>query len=166
MNDNKTKQAAARMLTRYMTQHNMRKTPERYAILEKVFETTDHFFIETLHAMLAEDGYHVSRGTVYNTISLLENAGLVRKRTFGQRTAQYEKIIGATNHHHLVCSRCGKVKEIKDARLDSLLTERRYGTFHPTYTDLYVYGLCGKCAKLEAKPQIRQATKKITNENQ
>ncbi len=160
MSDDKTKQAAANVLTRYMTQRNMRKTPERYAILDKVFETADHFFIESLHGMLAADGYHVSRGTVYNTISLLEDAGLVRRRTFGQRTAQYEKIIGASNHHHLVCSHCGKVTEIKDQKLDELLTERRYGSFQPSYTDLYVYGLCGKCARRAGKSTIAATHKK------
>lgn len=151
MSGNRTKEAAAGVLTRYLTQRNMRKTAERYAILEKVFETSDHFFIESLHDMLTEEGYHVSRGTVYNTIALLEDAGLVRRRTFGQRTSQYEKIIGASNHYHLVCSRCGKVTEIKDPRLDSLLIERRYGNFQPSYTDLYVYGLCSKCARKAAR---------------
>ncbi len=64
MSDDKIKTAAMGALTRYLTQHKLRKTPERYAILEKVFDINDHFSVESLHAALHADGYHVGCTTV------------------------------------------------------------------------------------------------------
>lgn len=147
MNDDKIKTAAITTLTQYMTQHKLRKTPERYAILEKVFDMNSHFSIDSLHSSLDADGYHVSRATIYNTIELLICAGLVRRHTFGNQSPQYEKIAGITKHYHLVCSRCGKVKEVKDTEIDAMLNTRRYGNFHPIYADLSIYGLCAACVR-------------------
>ena len=147
MSDDKVKSAAMGAFTRYLSQHKLRKTPERYAILEKVFDLNEHFTVESLHAALHSDGYHVSCTTVYNTLELLAEATLVRRRTFGRQPAQYEKIAGLNNHHHLVCTRCGKVREIKDSAIDTTLSSLRFGTFRPAYTDLYIYGVCSRCAK-------------------
>ena len=83
MTDEKAKLAAMATFTQYMQMHRMRKTPERYAIMEKVFDTVSHFSIDSLHTLVESDGYHVSRATVYNTIELLIEAGLVRRHTFG-----------------------------------------------------------------------------------
>lgn len=151
MNDERSKTAAIGAFTQYMTQHKLRKTPERYAILEKVLELNSHFFIDTLYASLEADGYHVSRATVYNTMELLVDAGLVRRHTFGNQPAQYEKIIGPSHHHHLVCSRCGKVREIKDSNLDALIDSRHFTNFHPAYADLYIYGICSRCMHRKKK---------------
>lgn len=97
--------------------------------------------------MLDADGYHVSRATVYNTMEILVDAGLVRRHNFGSTPAQYEKVAGITNHHHLVCTQCGKVREVKDAEIDRLLSSKRYTSFHPAYADLYIYGVCSRCAR-------------------
>lgn len=151
MGDERTNTAAITAFTQYLTQHKLRKTPERYAILERVFAMTDHFFIDALYKAIEADGYHVSRATVYNTIELLVDAGLVRRHTFGAQPAQYERITGITNHHHLVCSRCGKVKEIKDQEIDAMLSARRFAGFTPVYADLYIYGVCGRCSRKKKK---------------
>lgn len=147
MNDERTKAAATAALNRYLMQHRLRRTPERYAILDKVFSLPEHFFVDTLHRMLDADGYHVSRATVYNTMEILVDAGLVRRHNFGSTPAQYEKVAGITNHHHLVCTQCGKVREVKDAEIDRLLSSKRYTSFHPAYADLYIYGVCSRCAR-------------------
>ncbi|MDE6048830.1 MAG: transcriptional repressor [Paramuribaculum sp.] len=162
MSDDKVKSAAMGTFTRYLTQHKLRKTPERYAILEKVFDLNDHFTVESLYAALHSDGYHVSCTTVYNTLELLAEATLVRRRTFGRQPAQYEKIAGLTNHHHLVCTRCGKVREIKDSAIDATLSSLRFGTFRPAYTDLYIYGVCSRCAK---KSRASADKTLLTNKN-
>ncbi len=147
MNEEKIRNAAHAAFTGYMTQRRLRKTPERYAILDKVMEMNSHFLIESLYSALDEAGYHVSRATVYNTIELLIDAGLVRRHTFGNSPAQYEKVAGIGNHHHLVCSRCGKVREVKDPELVKLLNSKRYPSFHAAYFDLYIYGVCSGCLR-------------------
>ena len=155
MNDERTKTAATAALNRYLMQHRLRRTPERYAILDKVFSLAEHFFVDTLHRMLDADGYHVSRATVYNTMDILVDAGLVRRHNFGSTPAQYEKVAGITNHHQLVGTQCGKVREVKDAEIDRLLASRRYSAFHPAYADLYIYGVCSRCAR-KPKPSARK----------
>ena len=147
MNEEKTKAIAITSFNEYLMQNKLRRTPERFAILEKVFDMSSHFSIDTLHQQIDENGYHVSRATVYNTIELLIKAGLVRRHTFESQSPQYEKIAGLTKHYHLVCSNCGKVKEIKDSEIDLLLNTRRFGKFQPKYIDLNVYGLCSTCVR-------------------
>lgn len=147
MNEEKTKAAAMDAFTQYMTQHKLRRTPERFAILEQVFEMSTHFSIDALHTRLEEGGYHVSRATVYNTIELLTRCGLVRRHAFAAQSPQYEKIAGLTKHYHLVCTRCGKIREIKDTEIDMLLGTRRFGKFHAAYIDLNIYGLCATCVR-------------------
>lgn len=145
MTDEKAKNTALAAFTQYMIAHKLRKTPERYAILEKVFDMASHFSIDTLHNLICADGYTVSRATIYNTIELLIDAGLVRRHTFGNQAPQYEKIAGLSKHYHLVCTSCGKIRELKDAEIDELLNGKRFGSFHPGYMDLNVYGLCASC---------------------
>lgn len=147
MNSIDHKTTATAMLAQYLAQHKMRRTPERFAILEKVFDTQGHFSIETLHAELEEEGYHVSRATLYNTIQLLLQCGLVRRNQFASQSPRYEKVADLSRHYHLICSRCGKVREIKDAVIDRMLTTLRFGKFHPAYIDLNIYGLCGSCSR-------------------
>lgn len=154
MGEEKAKILAVTSFNEYLMQHKLRRTPERFAILEKVFEMSSHFSIDLLHQQLDGNGYHVSRATVYNTIELLIKAGLVRRHTFESQSPQYEKIVGLTKHYHLVCSHCGKVKEIKDSEIDYLLNTRRFGKFQPKYIDLNIYGLCASCVrKTSRKPK-------------
>lgn len=162
MSDDKTKAAALATFTRYMSSHKLRRTPERFAILEKVFDISTHFSIDTLHSILEESGYHVSRATVYNTIELLTKCGLVRRHAFASQSPQYERITGLTKHYHLVCSRCGKVREIKDSEIDMLLNTRRFGKFHPAYIDLNIYGLCATCVR---RARTRTTPRRIKQNN-
>lgn len=135
------------MLSQYLAQHKMRRTPERFAILDKVFDIQGHFSIEMLLSHLDNEGYHVSRATLYNTIQLLMKCGLVRRNQFNAGSPRYERVVNPARHYHLICSGCGKVREIKDSVIDRMITTLRFGTFHPTQIDLNIYGLCGSCNK-------------------
>ncbi len=152
MNEDKIKQSVRNTFTEYLHSKKLRKTPERYAILDKVFDMTDHFYIESLYTALESEAYHVSRATVYNTIELLIDCGLVRRHQFNNQPAQYEKITGiGNNHHHLICTQCGKIKEVKDPELMKMMNARRYPTFHTAYFAIYVYGVCSRCQRKNKK---------------
>ena len=160
MKDDKVLNPARAALSQYLKEKKMRRTPERFAILEKVFSTDAHFYVDVLHEAMELEGYHVSLSTVYATVQLLIDAGLVRRHQFPNQPAQYERVLpGVTeNHHHLVCTSCGRVKAVKDPELADRISSLRYPTFRTEFFSLYVYGLCSRCQKRlrKEKAAIRQ----------
>ena len=149
MTDQKQKNSSREAFTQFLIERGLRKTPERFAIADKVLGMKDHFYVESLRESMERDGYRVSRATLYNTIQLLIEAGFVRRHQFDGQPAQYERVSPkeVTNHHHLVCRKCGKVKEVTDAELIKALSLKRYRTFQPEFFTLYVYGTCSTCQR-------------------
>ncbi len=132
-------------LTEYLTDQNLRKTTERYTILECICTIKGHFDVEMLQKMLDGANFHVSRATIYNTIELLVNASLVVRHQFSSQIVQYELKCISETHHHLVCTHCGAVCEIKNKELATLMNGRRFPKFSAEYYSLYIYGICSKC---------------------
>lgn len=156
-NDEKSKELPVRLrLARYLDSQGKRKTPERFAILEKIYSSSTHVDVSRLHASMLTDGFRVSRATVYNTLSLLVEAGLVRSVAFGDGITRYERITTTSNHHHLVCTRCGKVKEMKAAELVGDILTKKNRSFEAAYYTLYIFGLCSRCAKEERNGQRKE----------
>ncbi len=147
MIDDKSRTMARAALTEYLRVKKLRKTPERYAILDKVCVMTRHFDIEALYVAIEDDGFHVSRATLYNTMELFIDCGIVRRHQFGSQPAQYELVAGMSNHLHLICQQCGKIKESQDPELVKFMNSRSYSAFHTSYFCLYVYGTCAACAR-------------------
>lgn len=147
MLDEKSLIALRAALTEYLRVKKLRKTPERFAILDKIAEMNRHFDIDTLYAAIDADGFHVSRATLYNTMDLFTDCGIVRRHQFGTQPAQYEIAGGIPNHLHLICRQCGKIKEVKDPELVQFINTRHYSAFQNSYFSLYVYGTCNACVR-------------------
>ncbi len=123
----------------------LRLTAARRAIIDTLVESDGHVTADELTALVRERATGIGRMTVYRTLDLLCDLGLLRPAYQGTGAAHYI-LLHDGHHHHLVCSNCGRVIEFDDCGLDDLSAgvARRHG-FRVEGHLLELYGVCGDC---------------------
>ncbi len=131
---------------KYLKEHDFKLTNQRRKIIETVFASHDHFTADDLHDVLREKGESISKATIYRTLSLLCESGLVESRDFGRGQLYYEHVLGHEHHDHLICVGCGKVVEFRNADLEKLQEKiSKARGFRIESHSLRIFGRCKAC---------------------
>ena len=142
------KSAVRQIFTDFIEKKGLRKTPERYTILDEIYSISGEFDVDFLCLLLKEKKYPISRATVYNTIDLLLDCNLLIKHQYGKNIGRFERTFDNAHRHHLICSVCGQVIEFTDPRTKEIQnTVEHLIDFKVSYHSLYFYGSCKDCSE-------------------
>jgi Fur family ferric uptake transcriptional regulator len=131
---------------KFLRSRGLKFTPERQIVLEEAFAIHDHFEADDLLLRIRQNKRRVSRGTIYRTLSLLEDSGLVRRVAFIDKHTHYEHVYGHKHHEHLICLACGRVIEFYRELLEqTLFAVCKENKFSIKSHKIEVVGYCQDC---------------------
>ena len=122
------KHSAKERFMAFLERKNLRITTQRQLIIDTVFSTEEHFTAEQLLEWSRAKDPSISRATVYRTLPLLTESGLVREMDFGKDYKFYDPNYAEhPNHNHIICHDCERIVEFESdklARIESEITQR------------------------------------------
>ncbi len=128
----------------------IRVTPQRLAIYRVVAASEDHPGVEEVHRKLRRNFPTLSLDTLYRTLRLLEELGLVNAVGPRRDTLRYDA--NTTRHHHFTCLRCGLIRDFEDARLSALKIPAETRVLgQPQELRVEVLGVCNNCLNKQNK---------------
>jgi len=128
-----------------LRERGFRLTPQRMMVLEAIESSDDHISAEEIHAKARAQYPYMNISTVYRTLDLLKEQGLVAETDLGGGSLVYHPE-GKAQHHHLVCRKCGKVTDIDVSVFRQLRDDLRdeYG-FDADLEHIGIFGTCVNC---------------------
>lgn len=138
---------------RFLRDHRLPVTRQRDLIAQTVLLAEDHLSVEGIRRRLREKGELVGTATVYRTLDVLVESGLVRAHDFGEGFKRYEPVPAQAHHEHLICDRCGRVVEFQNERLERMLPviADEHAFQHDRHR-VEIYGVCRECRQRELAP--------------
>ena len=138
-----------------MTRRGLRSTEQRRLIIETFFETREHITIDELLDRVRKADERIGYATVYRTMKLLADGGIVHERRFGDGFTRYELADDDAHHDHLICMECGAITEFEEPLIEQLQDRvaARY-EFEVLDHKHELYGVCADCQqKRKKKPR-------------
>src|ERR1044072_8933972 len=138
--------ALAERFRRLLRDRRLPVTRQRLAIAGEGFRAGDHPSVLDLPRRLRARGEAIAVATLYRTLDLLVESGLVRQHDFGQGFRRFEPAPTAPSHEHFVCERCGRVAEFANDRCERMLrmtADEQH--FQYRAHRIEVRGLCAEC---------------------
>src|SRR5437773_990787 len=143
---------AAARLAEYLSSRRLKMTRERREILGQVLSLRGHFDADHLLVMLHRSGCNVSRATLYRTLAVLVEAGLVHRLEMARGQARYEPMVGRHHHDHMVCLSCGGIIEFESREIERLQEQVcRRKRFLMTGHTHQILGYCAACSQRERR---------------
>jgi len=146
-----TSAEAADLLERfrlYLREHRLPVTQQRDLVANAIFTAPDHLTAAAVHRRLMQQGKRVGIATVYRTLDLLVESGLIRLHEFGDGFRRYEGAPPQGSHGHLVCVSCGGVEEFTNERLERMLpiiADEHHFRYRTHRVELH--GTCRECQR-------------------
>ncbi|HWL93671.1 MAG TPA: transcriptional repressor [Phycisphaerae bacterium] len=139
---------AENVFREFCRDRGLKYTVERRDIVRAVMSMEEHFEAEQLLLIMRQTSRRVGKATVYRTLKLLVECGIVKEVHFSNKQVHYEHTYGQDPHDHMVCRRCGRIIEFGAADVAKLRTiiaaEHR---FHALSHRFQILGLCETCVK-------------------
>ena len=129
-----------------LLERGLKYTYERKHIFEEVRHLKHHFDADSLYERFKKKGLRIARDTVYRTIPLLLESGVIQK-SVGEGKREFYEPVGSKGHHdHMVCVRCGKIIEFHCDKIETLQEKvaKDYG-FKLIFHDHRLFGACPAC---------------------
>ncbi len=139
---------AGERFARYLRETGRRNTPERQLVLSRALAARRFFSVEELGEAINAEGSHLAQATLYATLELLCEAGLLGRKHTARRTLYCPVAAGSAQ---TVCSVCGKVTALKVPELSAALGRLQPGRFVPSGFYLEIQGMCSICARRQKK---------------
>ena len=130
----------------FLRSRGIKYTGPRRDILHAALGHRDHFEAEQLLAQLRQAGSRVAKATIYRTLPLLVDCGILKQVRFSDNQAHYEPSFGEPPHDHMVCRRCGRIIEFASRRVEQLRARiARENNFQAQAHRFQISGLCEIC---------------------
>ena len=140
-------------LDAYLSRNQLKQTKQRKLIVSRFLGMKAHVDVEELYEAVRQEGYNIGLATIYRTLNLLKDAGLVAQHSFADGRAIFEVIKPGAHHDHLVCTECGVVVEFENEDIEDL--QRQVAAekgFLLTSHRLDLYGKCARCRDCPSQP--------------
>ncbi len=134
------------MFRGYLRDRGLKYTRERETVLHEVLSNNEHFEAEQLLISLRQAGKRIAKATIYRTLPLLVDCGIIKQVQFGDNLARYEHTFGRDPHDHMVCRHCRRIIEFDSAdvaRLRQAVAQRH--RFYAQSHRFQITGLCWQC---------------------
>ncbi len=130
----------------FIRSRGLRQTPEREKIVAEIFRKREHFDVDELFLRLLAQGKKISKASIYRTLPLLVDCGLIREVNFVDGHWHYEQIYGQPHHCHLRCLSCGSIEEFEEPLLEAVEGKLSHSFgYQITNHVLEVQGYCPRC---------------------
>ncbi len=164
MDAGEVKNEVVQAFTDFLVNNGLKKSQERYVVLDAAQKIDGLFTAADLHSFLTGGmNFHLSLATVYSTLELLTQCGITVKHCLSANSVKFEYAYGRTSFSYTICSKCGRISHVHDKTLDRAVAAVKTPRFHFDFYKTYIYGVCAACARKE-KSKLRKIKNQDKNE--